>query len=149
MVENYLHVSKQLKAVFLLIDIRHDPSENDIIMYDWIVHQGFDPIIVATKLDKINKSQIKKHLKMLKDGLKVKPGTQILPFSCLTKQGKEEIWDVMDELVGYISDKKADTSTTIVDETKKVKVRWDKDRKKKTQSAKAKYSKSKISKKKK
>lgn len=100
MIENYLHTSKQLKAVFLLIDIRHEPSANDKQMYDWIVYQGYDPIIIATKLDKINRSQIQKHIKMLKTGLNVKPGTPVMPYSALTKQGREEIWEFMDSLLG-------------------------------------------------
>ena len=62
MIERYLHQSKQLKAVFLLIDIRHDPSANDKTMYDWIVYQGYEPVIIATKLDKLKKSQVKKHV---------------------------------------------------------------------------------------
>ena len=66
MIEDYLHKSKQLKRVFLLIDIRHAPSENDRIMYDWIVKNGYVPVIVATKLDKINRSQVQKQLKLIK-----------------------------------------------------------------------------------
>lgn len=99
MIERYLHQSKQLKAVFLLIDIRHEPSANDRQMYEWIAYQGYDPIIIATKLDKINRSQVQKQLKLIRTGLNVKPGTQILPFSAQTKQGREEIWQVMDSLV--------------------------------------------------
>lgn len=98
MVENYLHKSRQLKAVFLLIDIRHEPSANDRQMYEWIVSQGFDPVIIATKLDKIKRSQVAKHIKMLKDGLKVKPNTPLLPYSAMTKQGQEEIWSLIGEL---------------------------------------------------
>lgn len=100
LIERYLHGSKQLKAVFLLIDIRHDPSENDKNMYEWIVYQGYDPIIIATKLDKIKRSQVQKQLKAIRTGLNVKPGTQILPFSASTKQGREEIWAVMEEIYG-------------------------------------------------
>lgn len=100
LIERYLHGSKQLKAVFLLIDIRHDPSENDKNMYEWIVYQGYDPIIIATKLDKIKRSQVQKQLKAIWTGLNVKPGTQILPFSASTKQGREEIWAVMEEIYG-------------------------------------------------
>ena len=99
MIEDYLHQSKQLKAVFLLIDIRHEPSQNDKLMYDWILHQGFEPIIIATKLDKIKRSQIQKQLKLIRTGLKVKPGTQILPFSAETKQGRDEIWALIDTLI--------------------------------------------------
>lgn len=106
MIENYLHTSKQLKAVFLLIDIRHEPSANDRMMYEWIVYQGYDPIIVATKLDKIKRSQIQKSVKMVKEGLNVKPGTKVIPFSAVTKQGREEIWELMDELIGYEPEQK-------------------------------------------
>ena len=92
MIERYLHSSAQLKAVFLLIDIRHAPSENDRIMYQWIVDQGFHPIIIATKLDKIKRSQVQKQMKVLREGLKLIPGTTIIPFSSQTKQGRDEIW---------------------------------------------------------
>ena len=81
LIERYLHSSAQLKAVFLLIDIRHAPSENDRIMYQWIVDQGFHPIIIATKLDKIKRSQVQKQMKVLREGLKLIPGTTIIPFS--------------------------------------------------------------------
>ena len=96
LIERYLNTSKQLKAVFLLIDIRHEPSANDKMMYDWIVAQGYHPIIVATKLDKLKRSQIQKHVKMIKEGLKLIPGTVVIPFSAETKQGREEIWELMD-----------------------------------------------------
>lgn len=99
LVERYLQESKQLRAVFLLIDIRHEPGANDQRMYEWIVHQGYDPIIIATKLDKINRSQVQKHLKMVRSGLGAKPETRILPYSTITKQGREEIWDLMEELL--------------------------------------------------
>lgn len=106
MIENYLHVSKQLKAVFLSIDIRHEPSANDKMMYDWIVYQGYDPIIIATKLDKLKRSQVPKALKIVKEGLKLKPGTTVIPFSAVTKQGRDEIWALMDELIGYVPEEK-------------------------------------------
>ena len=96
MIERYLHGSKQLRAVFLLIDIRHDPSANDKTMYDWVVHQGFEPIIIATKLDKIKRSQVQKQMKVLREGLKLIPGTTIIPFSSQTKQGRDEIWDMVE-----------------------------------------------------
>lgn len=99
MIENYLHTSKKLKAVFLLIDIRHAPSANDKMMYEWMVYQGFAPIIIATKLDKIKRSQVQKQLKAVREGLKVQPGTTIIPFSAETKQGREEIWELIDSLV--------------------------------------------------
>lgn len=96
MIENYLHKSKKLRAVFLLIDIRHEPSGNDRLMYDWILKQGFEPIIIATKLDKIKRSQVQKHVKMVKEGLKVVKNTIVIPYSALTKQGREEIYEVLD-----------------------------------------------------
>ncbi len=99
MIERYLHTSKQLRAVFLLIDIRHDPSANDKLMYEWMLAQGFAPIIIATKLDKIKRSQVQKHLKAVREGLNVQPDIMILPFSAETKQGRDEIWAVMDRLV--------------------------------------------------
>ena len=99
MIENYLHTSKKLQAVFLLIDIRHDPSANDKMMYDWMVYQGFAPIIIATKLDKIKRSQIQKNVKAIREGLNVQPGTTIIPFSAETKQGRDEIWKLIDSFV--------------------------------------------------
>lgn len=99
MVERYLHTSRQLRAVFLLIDIRHEPSANDRQMYEWVSYQGYDPIIIATKLDKVKRSQLSKQLKLIRTGLNVKAGTRILPFSALTKQGREEIWELMDQLI--------------------------------------------------
>ncbi len=99
MVENYLHKSRQLKAVFLLIDIRHEPGNNDRIMYDWIAEQGFFPIIVATKLDKIKRSQVSKQVKLIKDTLHAKPDTMVIPFSAETRQGRDEIYRLLDEFL--------------------------------------------------
>ena len=99
MIEKYLHTSHQLQAVFLLIDIRHDPSENDKLMYEWMVEQGFAPIIIATKLDKIKRGAVNKHVRAIEVGLNVEPGTIIIPFSAETKQGRDEIWTLIDELV--------------------------------------------------
>ena len=96
MIENYLHTSKRLKAVFLLIDIRHDPSANDKLMYSWIVEQGFNPIIIATKLDKIKRSQVQKQIKAIRQGLNLLPGTIVIPFSSVTKQGRDEIWELVE-----------------------------------------------------
>ena len=96
MIERYLHSSGQLKAVFLLIDIRHEPSANDRDMYNWVVYQGYEPIIIATKLDKIKRSQVQKQMKLLREGLQLVPGTRIIPFSAETKQGRDEIWEIID-----------------------------------------------------
>ena len=99
LIERYLHGSRQLKAVFLLIDIRHEPSVNDKMMYDWILHNGYEPILIATKLDKIKRSQVQKHVKMVRTGLAVRPGTIVIPFSAETKQGREEIWEVIESFM--------------------------------------------------
>ena len=108
LIERYLHGSQQLRAVFLLIDIRHEPGANDKIMYDWICHNGYEPIIIATKLDKIKRSQIQKQVKLIREGLKVRPGTQIIPFSSETKQGVAEVWNLMESLC-FPSEKSAET----------------------------------------
>lgn len=98
MIENYLHSSKMLKCVFLLLDIRHEPSANDKTMYDWVVYNGFHPVIIATKLDKINRSQIQKQVKLLRTGLGLEKEDIVIPFSAQTKQGREEIWELIDRL---------------------------------------------------
>jgi len=99
MIERYLNTSKMLKAVFLLIDIRHEPSTNDKMMYDWIMDNGYQPIIIATKLDKLKRSQVQKHIKQVKTGLDLVPGTPIIPFSAETKQGREEIWELIEMFI--------------------------------------------------
>ena len=99
MIERYLHTSTKLKAVFLLIDIRHQPSDNDCLMYDWMVEQGFAPIIIATKMDKISRGAVPKHMKIIADTLNVEEDTIMIPFSSETKQGREEIWELIDSLV--------------------------------------------------
>lgn len=101
LIERYLNKSQCLRVVFLLIDIRHEPSENDRNMYQWILANGFEPIIIATKMDKIKRSQIQKHLKMIRTGLNVVPGTMVLPFSAQTKQGRDEILDLIEEITSY------------------------------------------------
>ncbi|MEI3174350.1 MAG: ribosome biogenesis GTP-binding protein YihA/YsxC [Lachnospiraceae bacterium] len=108
LIERYLHGSQQLRAVFLLIDIRHEPGANDKIMYEWICHNGYEPIIIATKLDKIKRSQIQKQVKLIREGLKVRPGTQIIPFSSETKQGVAEVWNLMESLC-FAEEKQAET----------------------------------------
>ena len=99
MIENYLQTSKQLRMVFLLIDIRHKPSKNDVMMYDWILHNGYRPVIIATKLDKLKRSQVTKHLKEIRTELQMDKETPIFPFSALSKQGRDEIWDFIEKIV--------------------------------------------------
>ena len=100
MIEKYLHTSDQLSQVFLLIDIRHKPSENDRLMYEWIKTQGYEPIIIATKLDKINRSQIQKQVKIVREGIGMGKEGIIIPFSALTKQGLDAIWEIIDQIAG-------------------------------------------------
>ncbi len=101
MIEKYLKRSKTLQAVFLLIDIRHEPSANDRQMYEWILSNGFHPIIIATKADKINRSQLQKHIKMIRTGLEVEKDTILIPFSAQSKQGREEIYQLIEELLQH------------------------------------------------
>lgn len=106
LIERYLHESGQLRAVFLLIDIRHNPSENDKLMYDWIVSQGYEPVIIATKLDKIKRSQTARQIKILREGLELLPGTKVVPFSAVSKQGRDEIWEFVEK--EYLSTEEAE-----------------------------------------
>lgn len=96
LIERYLQKSQMLKAVFLLIDIRHAPSANDKMMYEWMAYNGYEPIIIATKLDKIKRSQIQKQVKAIRRGLGMKEDGVIIPFSAETKQGREDIWNLVD-----------------------------------------------------
>lgn len=98
MIEKYLHTSKQLKNIFLLIDIRHEPGENDRQMYDWIRANGFTPVIIATKLDKIKRSQVDKQIKLIRGALSA-TDEMIIPFSATSKQGREEIYEVIDKIL--------------------------------------------------
>ena len=99
MIERYLMGSKQLKCVFLLVDIRHEPTANDKQMYEWICAKGLRPVIIATKLDKISRGQVKKQTDMIRKCLKAPAGTTLIPFSAMTKQGAEEIWALIEGLV--------------------------------------------------
>lgn len=99
MIERYLHRSQMLVQVFLLIDIRHKPSDNDALMCRWIEEQGYTPVIIATKLDKINRSQIQKQVKLVREGLGTGKEVRVIPFSAETKQGLDEIWEIIDGLV--------------------------------------------------
>lgn len=101
MIERYLGTSKQLRAVFLLVDIRHAPGENDQLMYDWVLSQNYKPIIIATKLDKIKRSQTQKQLKLIRETLGAEKDTVMIPFSAETKQGRDEIYAIID---GYLTD---------------------------------------------
>ena len=92
MIEKYLQTSKTLAAVILLIDIRHEPSENDKLMYEWILANGYRPIIVATKLDKLKRSQVGKAIKLIKDYLGLTTDDAIIKFSAKTGDGRDELY---------------------------------------------------------
>ena len=97
MIERYLRKSDVLAAIFLLIDIRHEPSANDRQMYDWIVSNGYRPVIIATKLDKIKRSQLQKQISIIKKSLGCPSETKVFPFSAQTKQGRDEIWEYIEK----------------------------------------------------
>ena len=107
MIERYLRTSRQLRAVFLLLDIRHEPTGQDVMMYDWILQTGLTPVIIATKADKIKRSQLSKQTALLRRTLREESHVQtakgadaqplqIIPWSGLTKSGREEIYAVLD-----------------------------------------------------
>ena len=100
MIEKYLRKSANLKQVFLLVDIRHDPSENDKMMYNWIVDNGFRPVIIATKLDKLKRSQVAKHVKAVRTGLGLREDDILIPFSSETKQGLDVLWETVESYIG-------------------------------------------------
>ena len=104
MIENYLHKSETLVLVFLLVDIRHDPSANDRQMYDWIISNGYYPVIIATKLDKLKRSQVRQHLNVIRTKMKLRGDTPIFPYSALNKQGREEIYDFIDEVLANVTE---------------------------------------------
>lgn len=103
MIERYLFSSKNLKAVFLLIDIRHEPSENDKLMYSWIASQGFEPVVIATKLDKIKRSQLQKQISLIRKSLGIPAESKLYAFSAQTKQGRDEIWEEIERLINVDS----------------------------------------------
>lgn len=96
MIDGYLEQSKVLRLMFLLVDIRHKPNQNDIQMYQWCLHYGFNPVIIATKEDKIKRSQKPKQIRQIKEALEVVEGTPVIPFSSVTKNGRDEIWEYID-----------------------------------------------------
>lgn len=99
MVERYLKGSGQLRQVFLLIDVRHDPSANDKMMYDWIVANGYQPVIVATKLDKLKRSQVDKCIKAVRTGLGLSKEDILIPVSSEKKQGIDKLWEVIESYI--------------------------------------------------
>lgn len=97
MIERYLRQSRMLRMVFLLVDIRHEPSANDKMMYEWVIYNGYHPVIIATKLDKLKRSQVARQVKLIRDGLGMEKEDVLIPFSAETKQGRDEIWKLIEE----------------------------------------------------
>lgn len=91
MTENYLNTSRQLKQVFLLTDVRREPSDNDRMMLDWIRAAGRRPVIIATKMDKLKRSEVKKRLEALRRGFSLVPEEKLIPFSAETGLGRDQI----------------------------------------------------------
>ncbi|SCZ09947.1 ribosome biogenesis GTP-binding protein YihA/YsxC [Alkaliphilus peptidifermentans] len=94
-IETYLSSRDNLYEVMLLVDIRHEPTKDDQLMYDWIKHYGFGKIVIATKSDKIPRSQMQKQFKLIRETLKMAPEDKILPISSLKKQGIDELWKAL------------------------------------------------------
>lgn len=103
MIEKYLDTSKALRVVFLLTDIRHEPSSKDVDVYHMLLEKGFNPLIIATKADKISKSTRRKNISVIQKKLQVVQGTPVIPFSARDKEGKDEIWEYIDHFVNEIS----------------------------------------------
>ena len=100
MIEKYLKTSQMLKAVFLLVDIRHEPSAGDKAMYSWLKARGFtDVIVIATKSDKISRGQIPSHLKVIREALGMGKNDLLIPFSSENKSGREEVYSLMEGLI--------------------------------------------------
>lgn len=110
MIDRYLYRSGQLKRVFLLVNIRHDPSENDRQMYEWIVSRGFRPAVIATKADKLSRGQTVRQLAAIRRGLGMTDRDILIPFSAVTKAGREEIWRLVEECLPGAADREREAS---------------------------------------
>ncbi len=99
LIERYLNDSKQIRAVFLLVDIRHAPSEQDRQMFSWMCYMGYLPVVIATKADKIKRSRLAAQLETIRRALGAKDDLILVPFSAQTKQGRDVIWDFMDQVI--------------------------------------------------
>ena len=102
MIEKYLNKRENLVMVVLLVDIRHAPSKDDVLMYEWISNSGLNTFVVATKLDKIKRSQIDKQKKLIRDTLGMKSGDKVYTFSSLSKAGREELLECMSTTMGLV-----------------------------------------------
>ncbi len=94
-IERYLKDRDNLKAIALIVDIRHKPSPQDVDMYNWVITFGYEPIVVATKADKIARGQWEKHLKIIREELGVKNRNTVVPFSSSKKLNIEKLWEIL------------------------------------------------------
>lgn len=99
MIETYLSTRENLQEVVQLVDIRHKPSKEDQLMYNWLKHFGYGSLVLATKLDKIKRSQYQKHFKIIRETLEMPPESKIMPLSSLKKLGIEDAWENMGPLL--------------------------------------------------
>ncbi|MEF9917924.1 MAG: ribosome biogenesis GTP-binding protein YihA/YsxC [Eubacterium sp.] len=97
MIEKYLQVRENIALIILMIDSRHEPTEDDCMMYEWLTYYGLDPIVVATKADKISRSRQKKALDNVFSTLGLRKKSDVILFSASEKLGKEEAWSVIEE----------------------------------------------------
>lgn len=93
LIEDYLHQSKRLKLVMLLVDGRHEPSDNDVIMYDWICSHGYTPVIIATKADKLKVTELDAKRSMITESLGIEDDRNVIFYSALSQSGRGEIYD--------------------------------------------------------
>lgn len=98
MIEEYLQKREELKRVFLLVDFRHKPSENDLLMYNFLKYYNIPVTVVATKVDKVGASKKDKNYKIIKDTLDIVVGDNIILFSSVSKMGKDEILNMIEDL---------------------------------------------------
>jgi GTP-binding protein len=99
-IEEYLLKRQNLMNIILLVDIRHEPTSDDILMYNWIKNYNRNVIVMAVKSDKIPKGKIQKNLEVIRKSLNLDKGDILLPFSSQTKSGREELWGILDEQLG-------------------------------------------------
>lgn len=102
MIEEYLHKRDVLLGIVLLVDIRHEPGANDILMYNWLKHYGYDIIIAATKSDKLKRSQLQKHVSMVRKSFGLTQEDKLIPFSGVTKDGADKLWEAMESLLSKL-----------------------------------------------
>lgn len=98
MIETYFTSREQLKAVVLITDLRHAPTKDDVMMYEFLKHYGIPAIIIATKADKISKSQWQKHLKVTRETLDLSKDDHLILFSSETGEGKDKVWSLLQYL---------------------------------------------------